>query len=129
MKTKIPKDIQAEVDKRLVEMLGSVDYKKVVTFNKEIGAIYIGKDRADDSRIANLKSEAEFLMQSDLWRLLSESVRHLAYEMMFVKSQSLNDLLAGKMLLFNLDSQQKTIDLLRSYQKKVPILPQVGMKK
>lgn len=126
---KIPKDIQAEVDKRLVEMLGFVDYRAVITVDKT-GFAYIGKERIDEGRLANLKSEAEFLSRSDLWKLLTETMRYSAYEKMFIKSESLNDLLAGKMWIYHLDTQQKILEMFKSHRKSaIPPPPQSGMKK
>lgn len=128
MKTKIPKDIQAEVDKRLVEMLGFVDYKSVIT--EKNGFIFIGKERIGESKLNNLKAEAEFLVNSDLWKLLNETMRYSAYERMFIKSESLNNLLTGKMWIYHIDTQQKIIEMFRSFNKKPPIFPpQQGLKK
>ena len=126
---KIPKDIQAEVDKRLVEMLGFVDYKAVITVDKA-GFAYIGKERIDESRLSNLKSEAEFLSRSDIWKLLNETMRYYAYEKMFIKSESLNDLLTGKMWIYHLDTQQKILEMFKSHKKNnIPPPPPTGMKK
>ena len=101
-------------------MLGFVDYKSVITVNKSTGIMYIGKDRVDESRLANLKSEAEFLSRSDIWKLLNETMRYYAYEKMFVKSNSIDDLLSGKMWIYHLDTQEQILAMLKN-----PAKPQI----
>ncbi len=111
-------------------MLGIVDYKSVITVDK-MGSVYIGKEKITESHLANLKSESEFFLSSDLWKLLNETMRYTAYERMFIKSESLNDLLAGKMLIYNLDTQQKILEMFRSHKKNniPPPPPQSGLMK
>lgn len=120
-KIKIPKDIEEEVHKVLVKMLGFVDYKSVITVSKS-GLMYIGKERIDESKLANLKSEAEFLSKSDIWKLLNETMRYYAYERMFVKSNSIDDILSGKMWIYHLDTQEKILTMLKN-----PVNPPVPL--
>lgn len=117
-KVKIPKDIQEEVHKKLVEMLGFIDYKSVITVSKE-GFLFIGKERIDESRLANLRSEAEFLEKSDIWKLLNETMRYSAYEMMFTKSKSIDDLMSGKMWIYHISTQQKILEMLKSSKNRI----------
>ncbi len=70
--------------------------------------------------VAGLKSESEFMLNSDLWRLLEGTIRHMAYEIMFTKSKSFDDMLSGKMLLYHLDMQKKLMEAFKSYQQPKP---------
>lgn len=125
---KIPKDIQTEVDKRLIEMLGFVDYKSVITVNNKTGKVFIGKEEIDEARLVNLRNEADFLSKTEIWKLLSETIRYYAYEKMFIKSESLNDLMSGKMWLFHLDTQQKILEMFKNYKKVTPMTPTNNIK-
>ncbi len=114
------KDVKEEAEKLLKDMLGALDEARLVTFDKQKGLVYIGGEVADDARLANLKAESEFMLSSELWKLLSETMRYMAYEQMFTKSTSFDDMRSGKMLLYHLDVQKKLMQAFKSYQKRVP---------
>lgn len=103
---------------RLNSMLSNVDLHKVVSFNKQMGVIHINGKRVEEGRLSNLKAEAEFFMLSDLWALLYETPKELAQRQMFVSSESLDDIKAGKSILYTLSTQKNIIDLFKSYAPK-----------
>lgn len=96
-------------------LLSPVDLTKIVSLDKARGIVYIGGVRADKGRLTNLKAEAEFLMQSELWKLLSETPRQLAQRQMFVDSESLDDMKKGKSILYTLSAQQNIVDTFMSF--------------
>lgn len=49
-------------------------------------------------------SEAQIFTKSKLWRILQDDIRYRANQMMFEKSKTEQDLIAGKLWLFTLDS-------------------------
>lgn len=120
MAKKNPKDIKAEVEKRLSEMLGFLDGNSLITFDKTKGLVFIGGERILPERLANLKAESEFVLKSELWKLMTETVRHMAYDMMFTKSTNFEDIRSGKMLLYHLDVQKKLMETFKSYQHVPP---------
>lgn len=95
-------------------MLGNVDFNKVISTDKAKGFIYIGGEKVDQSRLNNLKAEADFVMQSDIWTLLHETPKELAQRSMFIHSESLDDLKKGKSILFTLSQQQNIINILQN---------------
>ncbi len=119
MVAKVEKDIEAEVKRRLVSLLSIVDEEAVVRLDKKTGSITVGGRRIDEARLLNLKSEAEFLLKSDIWKVIYETVKESAQESMFVKSESLADLQKGKSMLYTLSSQLNILNLFKSYQRKV----------
>lgn len=130
MAKKINKDLQEEVNKKLASMLGFVDEKNIITFDKAKGIILIGGERVSEERLTNLRSESEIFLQSDLWKILSGTITFMAYNQMFVKSQKYEDTLSGKMWLYHLDIQKKLMDTFKSYKKTVqkpPIAPNYNM--
>jgi len=102
----------------LTNMLSVVDFKKIVTLDKAHGIVFIGGEKADEGRLANLKAEAEFFENSDLWHIIHETTKELAHKTMFVSSESLVDLQKGKSILFALSAQKNILDTFISYQKK-----------
>lgn len=110
-------DIEGMLEERLSNLLSPIDQSKVISLDKR-GIIYLGGKPADDATMANLKSEAEFLLESDLWRVLHETPKELAQKAMFVAGESVDDMKKGRSMLYVLDTQRKAIDLLKSYEKR-----------
>ncbi len=101
----------------LNKLLSVVDNKLVVSLSRN-GVIHIGGEPADQARLANLKAEAEFFEQSDLWKILTHHTRELAQRAMFLEGDSLDHLKKGRSVLFTLDSQQKVLDILKAFVPK-----------
>lgn len=101
--------------KELHKLLSVVDPKLVVSFDSKAGAIYIGGERADAQRLANLKAEADFFMESDLWNILNQTIRELAQRAMFVDGKTLEDMQKGRSMLYLLDTQKKIVDTFKAF--------------
>ena len=112
-------DIEKAVNERLSAILGVLDENRIVTFDPKVGILFLGKDRIDVSRAQNLKAESEMFLQSELWKVFNETIRHHAYETMFIKSTSFEDMKSGKMLLYLLDVQRKIMEIFKAYRPPV----------
>lgn len=99
----------------LHKLLSVVDPKLVVSFDTKTGTIYIGGQRADAQRLANLKSEAAFFEESDLWNILNQTIRELAQRAMFVDGKTLEDMQKGRSMLFLLDTQKKIVETFKAF--------------
>src|SRR5260221_12524177 len=86
---------------KLNDLPSPTDLRKIVTLDKVRGIIFIGGERAEDARLANLKAESDFLLESDLWSLLYETPKELASRAMFVNG-TLEDLQKGRSILYTL---------------------------
>lgn len=116
-------------DKKLNDLLSPTDLHCIVTLNKQAGAIYIGGERVDEGRLANLKSEAEYFEKSDLWKLLYESPKELAQRAMFVAGESVDDMKKGRSILYTLSSQKNILETFKSYKPKPKLdtIPKMGV--
>lgn len=101
--------------KQLNDLLSLRDFKKIVTLDKNKGIIFIGGEKATDNRLINLKAEAEFFLQSDLWQIICESVKRSAEISMFVSGESLEDMRKGRSILYTLSSQNNILQTFKSY--------------
>ena len=110
-------DAKAEelANEKLRALLTIVDVKMVVTLDKNTRKVFIGGIEAPQGRLTNLKSEAEFLEQSDIWKIINASVRELAQKAMFISGESLDDMKKCRSILYTLDSQNKMIDIFKAF--------------
>lgn len=118
--------INADVEKRATEiaherlqsMLSVVDERKIISFNERERAVYIGGEKVTDpAMLQNLKSEAEALMQFDIWQILHETPKKLAQKALFEddgKSEIVHT--KGRTMLYLLDTQKKILATLRAYK-------------
>ena len=109
--------------KELHKLLSLVDPKMVVRLDEKSGAVYIGGERADPARLASLKAEAEFFNESDLWKIINQTIRELAQRAMFVDGKTLEDMQKGRSMLFLLDTQTKIVSTFRNLIHKQPVSP------
>lgn len=90
----------------LSDMVGSVDPKSIF-FAKRIEAgkdagkygITIGGKRITPVQAKNLQDEVKMLEQTQLWKLLTETLIHEANLTMFQKAKTTDDLFWGKAIL------------------------------
>lgn len=106
--------IDEEVNKKINALLSVVDYNSIVSLDKRTGMVYIGGKRVDEGRLLNLKSEAEFILNSDIWKLVYETPKELAQRQMFVSSESLDDMKKGKSILYTLSTQKNILDTFKN---------------
>ncbi len=103
---------------KLEALLAVVDERKIISFSEREKAVYIGGERVTDPKmLSNLKSEADAIVNFDLWQVLTETPKRLAQKALFEddgKSEILHA--KGRSILYMLDTQQKIIKILRSYK-------------
>lgn len=99
-------------DKKMSDLLSPIDWKSIVTLNKTQGILFVGGQQIDKERLANLKSEAEFILRSDLWQLMYESPKDIAHKAMFVSGETLVDMQKGRSMLYALQAQKNILDIL-----------------
>lgn len=107
--------VDSLVKDKLNDLLSPVDAHKIVTLDKTHGIIFIGGVKAEDGRLSNLKAEAEFFMQSDLWQLIYETPKELASRAMFINGETLSDLQKGKSMLYTLSTQKNILETFKGY--------------
>jgi len=107
-------------NKKLNDLLSNVDLNKIVTLDKQRGIVYIGGEKVDEGRLGNLKAEAEFFLQSDLWQLIHETPKELAQRQMFVNGETLADLQKGKSILYVLSVQKNIVETVKGFIKRTP---------
>lgn len=118
MQEDIAEKVSDGLQEALVHLLSSVDYAKVVTMDKQRGLVFIGGKKATPDKLSNIKAEAEFILNSEIWKLLYESPKALAEKAMFINGESIEDMRKGRATLYCLSQQKNILDLFKSYEAK-----------
>lgn len=111
---KVEAEIQAE--QMLVDLLSPIDPRHIVSVDKRNALVYIGGQKAEPQLLNNLKSEADFILQSGIWRVLYETPKELAHKAMFVEGDSLDTLKKGRSMLYTLSTQKNILSILSGYK-------------
>lgn len=99
-------------DNKLKELLSIVDISHVIEIKGR--QVFIGGELADQTKIANLKAEADFFTASELWKLLNETLKEDAQKTMFtVGEDAVKQLATGRTILYTLSLQRKVVDLIQ----------------
>ena len=72
----------------------------------------LGGEKVSKEYLSRLKSDANILKDMEIWKIFEHTIRAQAHKAMFVKSENFEDVLAGKLMLYNLDVQRKIVDTL-----------------
>ena len=105
-------------EQKVAQLLSFADLNKIVTYNKDAGIIFIGSRRLEPAEIVALKGEADFLLQSNLWSIIGETLKDIACKTMFEKSTTFDDMRSGKMMLYNLSIQNNILNIFKNYAPK-----------
>ena len=112
----VDKEAQVKAEKILADLLSPIDTKSIASVDKRGGLIYLGTDKADPTQLKNLKAEADFLLESHIWKILHETPKELAQKAMFVEGDSLDTLKKGRSMLYTLQTQKNIVDIFKGYK-------------
>jgi len=107
---------EEKAKEKLEKLLTVVDYRKVVMLDKKMGVVLINGERISESQLNNLRSEAEAIVNMEIWQLLVETPKALAQKAMFVEP-TVDNVHMGASILYTLDAQKKVLDTFRSVKK------------
>ncbi len=99
---------------KLAQLLSVVDESQIISVDKRAHTVLLGEQAIEASKLANLKAEAHFFLESDLWSVLYETPKKLAEQAMFVDDGKLEtQLLKGRAVLYTLATQKKILSILK----------------
>lgn len=90
-----------------------IDLRDVLDTRKDaqgIWRLFIGGQEIGDSELVELKSQATFLVNTRLWRIMQETVKQKAIEKAVLQSKNWEEALAGKMLLHDVGLRKTMIE-------------------
>lgn len=81
---------------------------------KKDKTLWIGKKQIPQAKARQLIAEAMQINQLELWKFMRNNMRYLANQEMFNKAKTIEDILAGKMMLYTLQLQENLLNALLS---------------
>lgn len=81
---------------------------KVLTASKS-GHIFLNGELVTEKRKHSLKAQVRMMRNTELWEILSDTLKHQAQKLAFDDSKDLQDLLNAKMMLYTISVQENII--------------------
>ncbi len=99
----------------LEKLLTIIDERLIVSVDPRAKVVLIGGEAVDEARLANLRAEAHFFIESDLWKVIYETPKKLAESAMFKDDGTLEtQLLKGRAILYTLATQDKIVQMFKN---------------
>jgi hypothetical protein len=89
-----------------------VTLENVIEFDNKKGVL-INKETLTERQKKTLVEEAKYIEKTELWKILTSTLRHNAHQTMFEKSTVLDDLFFAKAMLYNIDVQEKIVTIVK----------------
>lgn len=112
LKNWLIKDLFCTVDQRAVITVAKKEIRGMNGQPILTETLLINGEPVSEIEMNSLREEAKFYKKTRLWVLLTETVKDQAMKVMFNKSETFNDMYAGKMMLYNISVQKNIIDKL-----------------
>ncbi len=84
-------------------------------FHVEHSLPFLGNEQLSMEEIKMLKEEIRFLENTRIWHIITNTLASDAQEKMITKSQSFNDMLSGKMLLYGISVQKNIMRKIKEF--------------
>ncbi len=120
MEDDIEKMVSDRIMDKMAELLTVIDERHIISFSDKTKSVYVGGVKADEGQLRNLKAEAEYLLDSSIWKVLHETPKELAQRAMFVAGESIADMQKGRTILYTLSTQKRILDMLCAYSQPTP---------
>ncbi len=103
----------------VASLFSTVGPADVLFKNNENGKWYLGDREIAPQQLIQYSQEAEIIQKTGIWKEMEKCLKYLSNRQMFLKAESVDDLLGGKMLLFHLNNVNKILDLAITLGNKV----------
>ena len=99
------------------KILHAVTQQDVFTQNSKTGEIFLGGKTLSTSEVISLGQEVIALKNMRIWSILTSSIGEQAKKTMFENSQSWEDMVYGKSVLYAISLQESILKVLEQQKK------------
>ncbi len=82
--------------------------ENVLTANK-VGNLFLEGKLVTEKRKHSLQAQVRMMRNTEIWEIMTASLKHTAQKLAFNDSKDLQDLLNAKMILYTIDVQENII--------------------
>lgn len=82
----------------------------IIKYNIRKDKFYFKNKEVDVRTLKEIKEEAEFLRHTEIWKIITNTLKEEARLTMNERSASFEDMRSGKLLLYAISLQEKIID-------------------
>lgn len=103
------------------QLFPSVDPNQVITWEKNqygMKEIQLNGKPITTAEVKSLQEEIKFLKKTRIWNIIHETIGEQARQVMFERSTTYQDMLTGKMMLYNLKLQKDIMKILEEIRVK-----------
>ncbi len=104
-----------ELKKELETLKKLVIFDLSKVFALKEGKVFIGDYEITDKLKKVLKEESAYIKNTELWKIMRNTLIKITHEVMFEKSKDFEDMRTGKAMLYNLDIQQKLLEKINEF--------------
>lgn len=105
------------VEDALADLLTSFSPYNIFTSDKTGRSLFLETKKIPPERIGELKGDVMFLKKSQIWKILTDTIKYMAQETMFTKSKTYEDMITGKMMLYNISLMERILFLIESHKE------------
>lgn len=95
-------------------LLNAIVVEDVVTTNTKTGVIMLNGKVIKNNELNQLQAEIKALEGFRIWSVMTNSLRHIAQDKVFNKSLDFNDVVAGKLMLYNIGIMESIAKVIKN---------------
>jgi len=94
----------------LRHLFNAISEEDVLQYHK--GSFYLKGAKLDDRATGNFINQANSILKTQLWKHLTDDIKYVANQRMYEKSTTIDDVIFGKAMLYNIDILERKLERL-----------------
>jgi hypothetical protein len=82
-----------------------------------ITQVYIRGEKITPQQLKNLSAEVAFLQESEIWKIMTDTVTSQSNERMFKNAKVIDDMMFGKASLYTIDLQKNILETIKRFSQ------------
>ena len=104
------------LNNNVAELFNTISEKDVL-FREKDGRWILARQEITEGQLRSMAEEAEFILRCKVWKEVTKCMKYLINRKMFLESRTIEDLTAGKLLLYYLQTLEDVLKTASSLKK------------
>ena len=109
-------DQRKTLNNSVAELFNTISEKDVL-FREKDGKWFLARQEITEGQLRQIGEEAEFILRCKTFREITNCMKYLINRKMFLESQTIEDLTAGKLLLYYLQTLETVLQTASTLKK------------